>query len=173
MEHAMHMPPELVKNEIETENRFTPDIDSPSVKFLSLELTNRCNLKCIHCYTESHPDSGDLDLLKADDYVSVMNQAYALGCRVIQFIGGEAQLNRDFLALLIKAHEIGFEYIEVFTNLTRLSEDALRFATKNGVRFATSVYSDEPEVHDAVTTVRSSHARTIANLKRLIGNGVE
>jgi radical SAM protein with 4Fe4S-binding SPASM domain len=173
MENVMHLPPVLVKNEIGTNGNFVPEIDDPTVKFLSLELTNRCNLKCVHCYTESHPGSGDQDVLTADDYLSVMKQAYALGCRVIQFIGGEAQLSRDFLPLLIKAHELGFQYIEVFTNLTRLSEDTLRFAAKNGVRFATSVYSDEPEVHDAVTTVRSSHARTIANLKRLIGNGVE
>jgi uncharacterized radical SAM superfamily Fe-S cluster-containing enzyme len=46
-----------------------------------------------------------------------MSQAYALGCRNIQFIGGEPQLNRDFLPLVIKAKSIGFEFIEVFSNL--------------------------------------------------------
>ncbi len=147
--------------------------DGQGLKFLWLELTNRCNLKCVHCYTESHPSSGGRDLLTAQNYESVMDAAYDLGCRRIQFIGGEPQLNSDFLRLLGHASQTGFEFIEVFTNLTRLTEDTLNFATLNGVRFATSVYSHDPVIHDAVTTVRSSHARTIANLKRLIDNGIE
>ena len=144
-----------------------------NLEFLWLELTNRCNLQCVHCYAESHPLSGDRDLLTTRDYESIMSQAYALGCRNIQFIGGEPQLNRDFLQLLIKAKTIGFEFIEVFSNLTRLADDTVRYAADNGVRFATSIYSDEPAAHDAITTVRSSHTRTIKNLKKLISNDIE
>jgi hypothetical protein len=60
----------------------------------------------------------------------------------------------------------------VFSNLTRLREDTLRFAAEAGIHFATSVYSDDPAVHDAVTQVRSSHARTVGNLGRLIERGI-
>ncbi len=169
----MHLPPLPVATDSENETEIASKFEPPTVKFLSLELTNRCNLRCIHCYTESSPDSGDKDVMTAEDYESVMYQAYALGCRVIQFIGGEAQLNRDFLRLLKRAQEIGFEYIEVFTNLTRLTEDVLAFASAHDVKFATSVYSDDPEVHDSITRVPSSHARTVSNLKRLSGRGVE
>jgi len=140
--------------------------------FLWLELTNRCNLECVHCYTESGPRTGDLDLLTTDDYLSVMSEAYALGCRRMQFIGGEPQLNRDFHRLLVASKEIGFEFVEVFSNLTRLDEETLRFAQGAGIRFATSVYSDDPATHGAITNNASSHARTIRNLKRLIDSGV-
>jgi MoaA/NifB/PqqE/SkfB family radical SAM enzyme len=144
-----------------------------NLKFLWLELTNRCNLQCVHCYSESSPHSGERDLLTTQDYESIMSQAYALGCRMIQFIGGEPQLHPDFLHLLIKAKTIGFEFIEVFTNLTRLRDDTLRYAADNGIRFATSVYSDESAAHEAITKVRGSHARTIKNLTKLISNGIE
>jgi MoaA/NifB/PqqE/SkfB family radical SAM enzyme len=140
--------------------------------FLWLELTNRCNLRCVHCYTESHPGSGDRDVLTTAQYESVMRQAYALGCRRLQFIGGEPQLHPDFLRLLGVAKETGFDFIEVFTNLTRLRDDTLRFAADAGIRFATSVYSDDPAVHNAITKVGSSHTRTIKNLERLIARGV-
>jgi MoaA/NifB/PqqE/SkfB family radical SAM enzyme len=102
-----------------------------------------------------------------------MREAYELGCRKMQFIGGEPQLNRDFQKLLVAAKTIGFEFVEVFSNLTQLKEETLNFAADNGICFATSVYSDEPEAHDAITKVRSSHARTIKNLKRLIDKGIE
>jgi MoaA/NifB/PqqE/SkfB family radical SAM enzyme len=102
-----------------------------------------------------------------------MREAYELGCRKMQFIGGEPQLNRDFQKLLIAAKTIGFEFVEVFSNLTQLKEETICFAADNGICFATSVYSDEPDSHDAITRVKSSHARTIRNLKRLIDKGIE
>jgi MoaA/NifB/PqqE/SkfB family radical SAM enzyme len=140
---------------------------------LWLELTNRCNLQCVHCYTESHPHAGNRDLLSTADYESVLHQAHALGCRKVQFIGGEPQLNPDFLRLVVAAKTIGFEFIEVYSNLTRLDDETIRYAAGNGVCFATSVYSDEPSAHDAITKVRSSHSRTIGNLKKLLASGVE
>jgi MoaA/NifB/PqqE/SkfB family radical SAM enzyme len=148
------------------------NIRESTLDFLWLELTNRCNLQCVHCYTESHPHSGDRDILTKRDYESLMIQAYELGCRKLQFIGGEPQLNTDFYPLLIRAKTIGFEFIEVFSNLTRLNEQTVRYAADNNICFATSVYSDDPHEHDAITKVKSSHARTIANLKRLIAAGI-
>lgn len=142
------------------------------LSFLWLELTNRCNLRCVHCYTESDPRSGERDVLTVDDYENVMNQAYALGCRQIQLIGGEPQLNRSFQRLLHQTVSIGFDFVEVFSNLTRLKDETVEFAADNGVHFATSVYSDDPTVHDRVTTVPGSHRRTIGNLRRLIAHGV-
>src|SRR5215210_6144823 len=130
----MHLP----SNDAEPSYTGTAPVpERKNLEFLWLELTNRCNLQCVHCYAESHPHSGDRDLLTTRDYESIMSQAYALGCRNIQFIGGEPQLNRDFLQLVIKAKTIGFEFIEVFSNLTRLADDTVRYAADNGVRFAT------------------------------------
>lgn len=141
--------------------------------FLWLELTNRCNLQCVHCYTESHPHAGDRDLLTTADYESLLEQAFALGCRKVQFIGGEPQLHPDFLHLVMTARTMGFDFIEVFSNLTRLQDETVRYAADNGICFATSVYSNEPSSHDAITGVRSSHARTIGNVKRLLARGIE
>ncbi|ULO23801.1 radical SAM protein [Methylocystis sp. SB2] len=168
----MHLPATTIPDECASADK-APQFAPPTVKFVSLELTNRCNLKCVHCYTESTPESGADDLMSADDYESVMLQAFSLGCRVLQFIGGEAQLSPDFYRLLKKAKSIGFEYIEVFTNLTRLPEEVLNFAAENDIKFATSVYSDDSQIHDSVTRVRSSHTRTVKNLKRLTDKGVE
>ncbi|MFJ6137467.1 radical SAM/SPASM domain-containing protein [Kitasatospora sp. NPDC092286] len=140
--------------------------------FLWLELTNRCNLQCVHCYADSHPNSGYRDLLSTEHYERVIEEAYRLGCRKIQFIGGEPQLNSDFDHLLRLAKKTGYDFIEVFSNLTRLTDETLDYAAENDILFATSVYSCDPAVHDAVTKVRTSHTRTIGNLKKLIGHGV-
>jgi molybdenum cofactor biosynthesis enzyme MoaA len=75
-------------------------MDADGLDFLWLELTNRCNLRCVHCYTDSHPGSGDRDLLTTGAYESLLRQAYELGCRRVQFIGGEPPLHPDLLRLL-------------------------------------------------------------------------
>jgi MoaA/NifB/PqqE/SkfB family radical SAM enzyme len=102
-----------------------------------------------------------------------MSQAFQLGCTKVQFIGGEPQLNPDFFSLLMKAKMIGFDFVEVFSNLTHLDDDTVNYAKNHGICFATSVYSDEAAEHDAVTRVRSSHKRTIANLRRLVESGID
>lgn len=148
-------------------------IGNAALDFLWLELTNRCNLRCIHCYSDSHPGSGYRDRLTTEDYRDLMHQAFALGCRGVQFIGGEPQLHPDFLELVRVAKDIGFTFVEVFSNLTFLSAGTVRYAAENGIRFATSVYSDDPSEHDRITTVRASHTRTLGNLRKLIAAGVE
>src|SRR5437867_1446863 len=68
---------------------------SEGVQFLWLELTNRCNLQCVHCYAESSPFTGDDDLLAPGDYHDILANAAELGCKQVQFIGGEPTLNRQ------------------------------------------------------------------------------
>ena len=103
-------------------------VDDSSLDFLWLELTNRCNLRCVHCYSDSHPGSGHRDVLTTQDYENTIRQAFELGCRRLQFIGGEPQLHRDFLPLLKTAMDTGFAFVEVFSNLTMLPDDTVRYA---------------------------------------------
>jgi Radical SAM superfamily/4Fe-4S single cluster domain/Iron-sulfur cluster-binding domain len=151
----------------------TPEqIPFAGLSFLWLELTNRCNLECVHCYSDSSPRSGDKDILTKTDYVRVIDEAAAAGCQQIQFIGGEPTLNRDLPEFMTHAADIGYEVIEVYSNLVRLPDNLIEAAQQTDAQFATSVYSSEPEVHDAVTGHRGSHKRTIANLRRLIELGI-
>jgi MoaA/NifB/PqqE/SkfB family radical SAM enzyme len=159
-------------DEVRQDRATTPEEVDGVLNFLWLELTNRCNLQCVHCYTESGPRTGSGDKLTADDYERLMIDAHDLGCRKIQFIGGEPQLNPQFKRILRFSTELGFEFIEVFSNLTRLDDETIDIAVDKSVHFATSVYSDDPAAHDRITTVRGSHKRTIGNLRRLIDKGV-
>ena len=160
--------PEIVPQSAAT----TPEDVNGVLNFLWLELTNRCNLQCIHCYTESGPHTGGGDILTPENYEDLMSEAHELGCKKIQFIGGEPQLNPQFKRLLRFSTEVGFDFIEVFSNLTKLDEETLEISVENGVHFATSVYSDDPAAHDRITTVPGSHRRTIGNLRRLVDRGV-
>lgn len=57
------------------------------IRSLWLELTNFCNLECIHCYNESVPHiNRSLELTYAD-YSTVLASASALNCKDVHFLG--------------------------------------------------------------------------------------
>jgi MoaA/NifB/PqqE/SkfB family radical SAM enzyme len=143
------------------------------LRFLWLELTNRCNLSCAHCYAESGPHPSRKDVLTTADYQRLLEEAAVLGCRAVQFIGGEPTLHRGLPELIEQARALGYEDIEVYTNGTVLPDRLLRCFVENDVDVAVSVYADDPDVHDAVTGRIGSHRRTIANLRRMVAAGLE
>lgn len=145
---------------------------TPALDFVWLELTNRCNLQCIHCYAESGPTAGNTDALTENDYLGLIEQVYDLGCRHIQFIGGEPTLNQSLPKLIEAAFVKGFELIEVFTNLTRLPDELLSIFCRFNVAVATSVYSHNPETHDAITKQQGSFERTTRNMRKILDAGL-
>lgn len=143
-----------------------------SVDFVWMELTNHCNLKCTHCYAESGPQSAVADLLRCSDYERLITESFELGCRHIQFIGGEPTLNRDLPHLIGVASGLGYDTIEVFTNLVSLPDSLVGCFVANRVSIATSVYAPEPDFHNAVTQVDGSFERTTRNIVRLVQAGL-
>lgn len=143
-----------------------------ALEFLWLELTAKCNLRCVHCYADSGPGRLLNEGMEYRDWRRVLNDALALGCRSVQFIGGEATLHPALPELVLYARKLGFGLIEVFTNATALKEELLYVFVDTGVRLAVSVYSSEPEIHDLVTGVPGSQRRTLAGVKRAMDSGL-
>jgi sulfatase maturation enzyme AslB (radical SAM superfamily) len=143
-----------------------------ALQFLWVELTNQCNLQCSHCYAESGPKTSNKNALSSAQYRQVIFDAYENGCREIQFIGGEPTLNPDLPALIHFCSDLGYTFIEVFTNLTRLSDELLTCCKQNGVHIATSVYASEPEIHDSITHLAGSFSSTVRNIRRLSEAGI-
>jgi MoaA/NifB/PqqE/SkfB family radical SAM enzyme len=152
------------------------DHDSKSslggLSFLWLELTNKCNLECVHCYANSSPRAGESDVLHVNEYCKVLEDGFAVGCRKVQFIGGEATLNAALPDLLSHARRLGYELVDVYSNLIRLTSQVLESAKANRASFATSVYSAKRAVHDAITGRKGSHDRTLKGIRTLLSQGI-
>lgn len=132
--------------------------------FLWLEITQQCNLHCFHCYTDSSPQWRHPDR----DWRQVLDDAYALGCRTVQFIGGEPMAHPALPDYLIHAHQLGYEFIEVYSNLTMAKGPILDVLQQCGAHLATSFYSAERDVHDQITGVRGSFVKTLAGIKAVV-----
>jgi len=142
------------------------------LEFLWLEITRRCNLTCAHCYASSGPDLPLTERMTFADWCRVIDQAHALGCRRLQFIGGEPTIHPDLQSLLEHATQVGFRQCEVFTNATLLREDLIQTFKKLGALVFFSFYSIDPAIHDQITGHRGSFERTVEGIRQLASRRV-
>lgn len=135
-----------------------------------IELLGRCNERCVHCYAESSPTV--TDALERDVALGVVEQAIAAGFRRIQFTGGDPLLC-DFLPDAVElARRLGAPHVEIFTNGLALTEELADTLAPYRPDFAFSVYSINPDVHDATTRTPGSHRRTLAAIDRVVARGL-
>ncbi|MDJ0347353.1 radical SAM protein [Streptomyces sp. H10-C2] len=133
---------------------------------LALDITRACQAQCTHCYNQSGPQ-GTAGEMTREDWLSLLDQAAALGVRQVQLIGGEPTLHPDLSDLITRAVDHGIA-VEVFTNLIHVRAALWPVLRQRGVTLATSYYSDQPEEHEAITQQRGSYRRTKANIARAL-----
>ncbi len=72
-----------------------------------VELTNRCNLRCLHCYDEQHAATGDLPLEIID---RVLQDGKACGIDHLSFTGGEPTMHRQFEEVVRRVCETDYTW---------------------------------------------------------------
>lgn len=139
------------------------------LRFLWLEVTGRCQLRCRHCYADSGP-AGDHGSMTTADWRRVLDEAVELGAGDVQLIGGEPTLHPDLPEVVRHALGRGLA-VEVYSNLVRVTEPLWEVFSLPGVRLATSYYSADAARHDAITG-RRSHDRTLASIHEAMWRGI-
>ena len=136
--------------------------------FMWLELTSKCNLRCLHCYAKgeinNNLNNSDLD---TKFWEKIIKEGSYLNCHKMQFIGGEPFLRKDLFNLADYAKENGYEFIEVFTNGTLLSREKIKTIKNLGLNIAISIYSYCQETHESITRVKNSFKNVLKNLEIL------
>lgn len=113
---------------------------------ITIELTNRCNLRCRHCFDGRHRADGDLDMMIIE---KILNSAKAHGFQHLSFTGGEPTLHSGFFEILQLVYEAGytFGFVSNGWNFTGLYERLLPYRERLG--FITfSLDGVREETHD-------------------------
>lgn len=82
---------------------------------LVVELTNRCNLHCQHCFTERHAATGELPLALLEQ---VLREGKGCGIDHLTFTGGEPTLHHQFATLPGRVGVAGFTWSMVSNGST-------------------------------------------------------
>jgi AdoMet-dependent heme synthase len=134
-----------------------------------LDLTYRCNERCVHCYLD-HEDHGEMDTAEVKD---VLDQLAAAGVFFLVFSGGEIFMRRDIFELIEYARSLMF-CLKLKTNAFMIGEnEADRLASLHPDSVQVSIYSHRPEVHDEITKLPRSLERSIAGIRRLRARGLK
>lgn len=80
---------------------------------VQIQYTNRCNLKCPHCYVNSGMALSDE--MKEEDIKTLLLELRDFGVLQIEWSGGEVFTRKNFLDMVIFARDLGFEQ-SVLTN---------------------------------------------------------
>ena len=152
----------------ENNNNITPETEPVKLDFLWLELTSKCNNRCLHCYGTCGPITETDDSVPHERWLSLIDEARQAGATAIQLIGGEPLMYDNWRELVIKAKEAGFEFIEIFTNATLVDDKCVTFFKEYGVSVATTIYADCADVHDKVTLHHGSFAKTTAAIEKIL-----
>lgn len=86
------------------------------------EVTNRCNLRCVHCLSDSSPEADASGELSLDEAKAVIGQLVAAQVFQVHFGGGEPFVYPGFLELLHHARASGMHCLCISTNGSLLDE---------------------------------------------------
>src|ERR1700685_3721150 len=111
-----------------------------------LDVTYRCNERCVHCYLD-HDDHGEMTTAEIFD---VLDQMADAGVFILTLSGGEVLMRMDFFEILEHAQALQF-VVKIKTNAFMIREKEADRMRKLGVEsIQVSIYSHRPEVHDAI-----------------------
>lgn len=161
---------------------FRPQIEEDSSHFLGnyfkyepfletfhIELTSKCNERCVHCYIPHETKNNDIDY---DLMMKVLMECKKMNVLTLIFSGGEPTLHPHFCDFLIKAKDLDFN-VTVLSNMINLTAGVLSaLSYRHATCVNVSLYSLVPSVHDSITKVNGSCERTKNNILRLVSENI-
>jgi len=143
--------------------------DRSHLTSLQIELTSRCNERCVHCYIPHENKIYDID---PAFFYDVLDQCRNMGLLNITLSGGEPMLHPQFCEFLRKTKEYDFS-INILSNLTLLNDEIIAEMKANRLSSVqVSLYSMDSQIHDSITQIPGSHSKTLAAILTLIKNDI-
>ena len=139
-----------------------------------IELTSRCNLKCVHCYlgdqVEQHRKRASE--MTTGEVKGVIDELVAHGCLTLTLTGGDPMMRKDFAEIYRHARERGL-LVSVFCDAILVTDRILDlFRELPPRKVEVSLYGATPGTYEAVTRVPGSHARAVAGIRRMLSAGI-
>lgn len=143
-----------------------------------MELTYECSAKCIHCYNPGAIRNDKeinkriiVDPLSLNEYKSLIDELYVLGCYKVILTGGDPFSNpliweiMDYLTFKGMAFDINTNGVYLETHLDRL----LHYYPRS---VSISLYSAIPEKHEEITRIKGSFYKTLSTIAKISQNGI-
>jgi radical SAM protein with 4Fe4S-binding SPASM domain len=136
---------------------------------VSIEVTRRCPLDCLHCYNNlpmSDHAARSQELTFAE-HVRLLDELAAAGTLWLLYTGGEIFARKDFLEIYTEAKKRGF-LITLFTNGTLINERIADYlAQYRPLAIEITLYGGTRETYEALTQIPGSYDRCMRGIRLL------
>ena len=141
---------------------------TPLVK-AHFEITYRCNLHCVHCYTDPFNAPAALrEELSYAEILKILDDLFAHGVLWLTLSGGEAMVHPRFKDIYRAAKARGF-IVSLLSNASVVTDAVADFlADDPPFQLEVSVHGATASVYDRVTQVPQAHALFRQGLRRLL-----
>ena len=134
----------------------------------TIEVVDTCNLHCVHCYRQEDKKT----FWDRNSFRKVLFELRSLGTMHLTLTGGEPMCHPQFCDFLSIASELGF-VISIQTNATLVDNFILKAVQSNHISdVSISLYSVTNSVHDSITGISGSCAKTKQAIETLCNAGV-
>lgn len=126
-----------------------------------MELTHRCNMRCVHCYCrrEASDHQARSTEMTFGEICRIVDQLAEAGCLYLYLTGGEPLLRPDFLKIYDYVRNKGF-LLTVLTNGTMITPSiADHMAKYPPYRLEISLYGATQETYESITQVPGSYEK--------------
>ncbi len=135
---------------------------------VSLEVTQRCNLSCKHCYMDVPVEQE----LSFNELKGILDQLAESGTMYLLLTGGECLVRRDFFDIAFYARERGF-MVMLLTNGTLITPSIARELKRlDPVLIGMSLHGATAGTHDGITRRQGSFAAMMQAIELLKDLGV-
>lgn len=144
------------------------DVPSPvNIRGFFLHLTERCNLKCVHCYAADHNE--EETGLSTDKIHDLINELAGRNGKAVTISGGEPLLRKDWYEILAHADE----YFNVTLNTNGTLIDSKSAALLSRMKPLVQISLDGPNsaVHDKIRG-KGTFDATMRGVHRLLEAGL-
>ena len=139
-------------------------------QFVAWNITNGCNMNCIHCsYASGKRDKNELTTKEA---INLIDQIYDdLNCRTLWIGGGEPTIRQDLVEILKYAYEKGLRIIIISNGkLINKRKDVFDAMLKYCAEVTISLDGAKKETHEFIRNENGNFERTIYALNYLCKN---
>jgi Fe-coproporphyrin III synthase len=133
--------------------------------------TKACNLRCVHCYSESNTQKHPHEL-STEEGRMLIDQVADFGSPVMLFSGGEPLMRKDLFVLVEYAVSRGLRAV-ISTNGTLITEEAAARLAKIGLSYVGVSLDGTREVNDKFRGVEGAFDRAVAGIRNAQAAGIK
>ena len=134
-------------------------------------MTQRCNLKCEHCYAQAIDPHGD-DPINTDQAKVMIDDLTQFGSPVILFSGGEPTIRKDLPELANYAVSKGMRAV-ISTNGTLITKRMAKELKDVGLSYVGISLDGGEEVHDKFRGVKGAYKKALEGVKNCQEEGLK